>query len=330
MTMDKEELLQELSEKLTSGEIKREEVLSALSPDNVETNKPTGEENKKPLRFSATRLFYILGATIALIGILFFIAQVWDLISSFGRILVTLGFGLLIAAMGSILLKQKPDTNLGAFFHIIGGALIPSGILITLFELDVDINSLWVIAVVFGVTFAFYLLLGIAHKHTVFTFFAILNGTLCLYALFGVIVDGPAYDNENIYAYFYMMIGAVYLALAYAFRVGWNKYLVSILYILGGALFLGATFSQVFDSIAWQLIYFLILSGGFLLSVYAKKRYIFAISIIFLVAHIVYITNEYFADSIGWPISLLILGFLFIGLGYAFFTINKRYIKTSN
>jgi hypothetical protein len=47
----------------------------------------------------------------------------------------------------------------------------------------------------------------------------------------------------------------------------------------------------------------------------------------FLIAHVTFITGEYFADSMGWPISLVILGLVFIGLGYASITINKKFIK---
>jgi uncharacterized integral membrane protein len=54
-----------------------------------------------------------------------------------------------------------------------------------------------------------------------------------------------------------------------------------------------------------------------------------ALSTIFLLAHVSFITSEYFADSLGWPITLVILGFVFIGLAYFSVTINKKYIKNS-
>ena len=127
-----------------------------------------------------------------------------------------------------------------------------------------------------------------------------------------------------------MAIGASYLLLAHAFRSGWNKHLIGALYFFGITGFLGATFSQVFDSVPWQLLYFLIVLGGLFLSVYMRSRSILVMSTLFLIAHVSYITSEYFADSLGWPISLVILGFVFIGLGYASVTINKKYIKGAN
>ncbi|MBI3420496.1 MAG: DUF2157 domain-containing protein [Candidatus Sungbacteria bacterium] len=327
--MNKEELLQELSVKISNGELSREEVLSRLNFAPA-IRKESDGETKGFSHFSVTKMLYVLGAVIVITGVGFFVAQIWDDIGSFGRIAVTLGLGLLIAAIGSMLLKQKPEDNIGPIFHFIGGMLIPGGAIVTLSELKVDSVSLWPVAITFGVIFAFYLLLNAIHKHPILTFFAIANGTAFIYLLVMSIVEGPYYRHKDLYAYLTMVIGASYLLLAHAFRSGWNKHLIGALYFFGITGFLGATFSQVFDSVPWQLLYFLIVLGGLFLSVYMRSRSILAMSTLFLIAHISYITSKYFADSLGWPISLVMLGFVFIGLGYASVTINKRYIKGAN
>ena len=327
--MNKEELLQELSVKIGNGELSREEVLSRLNFAPA-IRQESDEETKGFSHFSVTKMLYVLGAVIVITGVGFFVAQIWDDIGSFGRIAVTLGPGLLIAAIGSMLLKQKPEDNIGPIFHFIGGMLIPGGAIVTLSEIEVDFISLWSVAITFGVIFAFYLLLNAIHKHPILTFFAIANGTAFIYLLAEAMVEGPYYRHEDLYAYLTMVIGASYLFLAHAFREGWNKHLVGALYFFGSGGFLGAAFSQVFDSVPWQLLYFLIVLGGLFLSVYMRSRSILVMSTLFLIAHVSYITSEYFADSLGWPISLVILGFVFIGLGYASVTINKKYIKGAN
>jgi len=317
--MDKETLLQELSTKIRDGEISHKEIMSQFNDE---------KSIKKLLHFSVTKMLYALGAVIVVVGIIIFIAQIWDDIGSFSRISITLGLGLLITAIGSILLKQKQENNtIGMVFHFIGGLLIPGGAMVTLSELNVDMVSLWPVAITFGVIFAFYLLLNTIHKHAILTFFAIANGTAFIYILVEAIIDGPFYKHEDLYAYLTMIIGISYLSLAHAFRNGWNKKLIEILQFLGIGGFLGAAFSRVSDSTVWELLYFLIICGALFLSVYLKSRIILTISTLFLIIHVSYITNEYFADSIGWPISLVILGFIFIGLGYASITINKKYIK---
>ena len=324
--MNKETLLQELSTKIHNSEISREEVMSRLNIPST-TQKEDGKDIKKFSHFSITKILYILGAAIVVIGVIIFIVQVWEDIGSFSRILITLGLGLLITAIGSVLLKQKREDNIGMIFHFIGGLLIPGGAIVTLHEFNVEIVSLWPFAITFGVIFAFYLLLNTIHKHAILTFFTIANGTAFIYLLFGAMIDDLLYRQQDLYAYLTMIIGVSYLLLGYAFRDGWNKKLIEVLYFLGIIGVLGAAFSQVFDSAFWESLYLFIVLGGLFLSVYMKSRIILVMSTLFLVAYISYITSEYFADSLGWPISLIILGFIFIGLGYASITINKKYIK---
>lgn len=322
--MDKEELLKELSEKISAGEIRREEVVHRLGLPSTTRQEHEGE---KLSSFSFTKVLYILGAAIVIIGIIIYIAQIWNDIGGFARIAITLGLGLLTTLTGSVLSKQRRGDKIGPLFHVIGGALIPGGAVVTLSELSVNIVSLWTMAITFGVIFVFYLLLNLTHKHFVLTFFTIVHGTAFIYLLVGAIIDGPFYRNGDIYAYLTMVIGASYLLLARSFREGWNNTLVGALYFFGIAGLLGAGFSQVFDSILWQMFYFLMVIGGIFLSTYMKSRSILIVSTLFLIAHISYITSEYFANSVGWPISLVILGFIFIGLGYVSITINKKYIQ---
>lgn len=186
--MIKEEFLQELSLKVATGEISREEIAARLEVStgpqvsNILTTDLTAH-------MSLTKILYLLGASIVVLGVLFFGAQVWDDLGSFGRITVTLGLGLVFSGFGSWFLAAKPETWLGQVFHTIGGALIPGGAIVTLYELSHDINSPWPIAVTFGVIFIFYILLTLYHKNAILTFFSIGNGTAFIYLLVAAMLD---------------------------------------------------------------------------------------------------------------------------------------------
>lgn len=323
--MNKEELLQELSNKISTGEITHEEVASKISTTMVTPLNTI--VTKEPSHFSMTKMMYVLGAAIVVVGIIIFVGQIWEDIGSLGRIVVTLGLGLLITAVGSMLLKSKPGDNIGPVFHAIGGLLIPGGAMVTLSELSTGVYKAWPIVGVFAAISIFYLLLNFIHKHVVLTLFTIANTTAFIYFLVEAMVEGSFYLHGELYAYLTMIVGASYLLLAHSFRGGWNQRLVGALHFLGTVAFLGAAFSRVFDSVPWQMIYFLIVIGGIFLSAYFKSRSILFVSTLFLIAHVSYITSKYFADSVGWPVSLIILGFIFIGLGYMSITINKKYIK---
>lgn len=327
--MNKEELLQELSLKLNTGEISPEEITTRFNL--ISASQPSvaiPEKANKFTPFSITKMLYVLGAAIVVIGVIIFVSQIWEDIGSFGRIVVTLGLGILTTAIGSTLLKSKPDDNIGNVFHAIGGLLIPGGALVTLSELSNDVYSMWPVTITFAVISIFYLLLNYVHKSPILTFFTIANGTAFIYSFVESVIEPSSsyYFYRDLYSYITMAIGLSYILLAYAFREGWNKPLIGVLNFFGIIGFLGASFSQVFDSVLWQLVYFIFVFGSVYLSIYLKSRSILIISTLFLVAHISYITSEYFADSLGWPISLVFLGFIFIGLGYVSVNINKKYI----
>ncbi|MBI3305895.1 DUF2157 domain-containing protein [Candidatus Nomurabacteria bacterium] len=438
--MNKDELLAELVNKINTGEISKSEIANRFGlafsarPESV-------EKLKKFSSFSLTKLLYVLGAIIAVVGMVLFAYRIWDYIGSFGRIAITLGLGLLLTAIGSFLYKRNPQEAIGTVFHFIGGLLIPGGAVVALNELNPDVSTFWPFAFAFGVIFLFYLFINYIHKNAILTFFTIangtafvylavmaitgdmpgnytnlyayltmligacyillaysfrgtwngklvpalnffgfvgvqcavfaqylnssgggnnsvwpvifslglififylflnyrlkhpgltfitiVNGTAFLYVLVQELIGGSYYANGEIYAYLTMVIGMVYLLLSYSFRDGWNNKLVDILNFFGITGLLGAAFSQIYDSLLWQLFFPILVIGGFVFSIYIKSRVVLIISTLFLLAYIAYITSEYFADSVGWPISLVILGFIFIGLGYVSININKKYIS---
>ena len=326
--MNKEELLQDLWGKINSGEISKEEIASLLK--NTEPTTKEISATKRVSHLPVARMLYAIGAVIVLVGIIFFIAQIWDDIGSFGRILLTLGLGIVFVFLGVNLVRKQADNLIGQVFHVIGGLLIPGGYFVLIEELNISTRTPWPFTFIFGKIFLIYLVLTIIQKVPILTFFTIANGTAFVYFLVFSIIDGiPYIDDEIISVYLTMIVGSSYFFLSRAFQNTWNEKLNRALYLFGSIFVFGAAFSRVFDSELWQFLYFLVIFGGLYLSIYLKSQIILVMSTIFLIAHISYITSEYFADSLGWPISLVILGFIFIGLGYVSVNINKKYINST-
>lgn len=316
--MNTQELLKELSEKVARGEISRSDVLAHIKSD---------VQGEGGTHSALTKILYTLGGIVVLIGVLIFVAQIWDDIGSIGRIAITLGLGLLIAGNASVLLQKKPESKLGMIFHGIAGLIMPWGVTVTLLEMNV--TDAGPFALGFVVLTAFYLLLMKAHKHAILTFFAIMNATIAVYLAIPALLfaDNIPYSVMNdIYMYTTMVLGVSYILLAHAFRGSWNSLLTSILYFFGSFGFLAAGFSRIEDSIIWQLLYLVFVLGGLALAAYVRSRGVLIVTTLALIGYVIFITSEYFADSLGWPVSLVLLGFAFIGLGYLSITINKKYI----
>ncbi|MCA9361724.1 hypothetical protein KC845_04190 [Candidatus Kaiserbacteria bacterium] len=327
--MQTNELIEELKLKVANGEIGQEELMARLGLSQTITLPATASPSEDSSHFSVTKMLYILGAAIVVVGIVIFVGQMWDDMGALAHVIVTLGLGLLFAGLGSVLLNQQPQTNLGTVFHFLGGMLIPGGSLVLLDEAGASLDEPWVVAMTFFSIFVFYVILNRMHKNAVLTFFAILNATTTCYLVLYAVVDSSSLFAGNLYLYLTMMLGVSYLLLAESFKDGWNNRLIGALNFFGITGFLGAGFSRVLDSGFWEVLYFLVLFGCLFLSVYLKSRIILIMSTVFLIIHVSYITGEHFADSIGWPLSLVFLGFVFIGLGYTSISLNNKYIKST-
>ncbi|MEK7586478.1 MAG: hypothetical protein AAB453_01260, partial [Patescibacteria group bacterium] len=75
------------------------------------------------------------------------------------------------------------------------------------------------------------------------------------------------------------------------------------------------------------ILFFILAVLGLGLAVKIKRRGIILVSTVAFIGHYVFITNEYFANSVSWPILLVVLGFFIIGMGYLSLSLNKKYIN---
>jgi hypothetical protein len=329
--MNKQELLQELTEKVTNGVITQQEVSDAL---HIETPiKTNTKQNRVLSHLSVSNMLYTLGGIIVIIGIVIFVNRIWADLFSFGRVFITLGMSFIFALFGSLLLHSKPKEMIGVIFHFIGGILMAIGVAVSIIELNLD-DNFWVIASAYMIVAIFYFLLTITYKNVLLTFFSIVYSTITVYLLVNAIIGdrymdmGSYYWVDDIYQFITIALGVIYLVLVLQFQKTWNNPLVGVLTLVGSTAILWASFTQVLESssLLVELLYFGLLIAGGVLSIRMKSRIILVITTIFLIVHVSFITSKYFANSLGWPISLVLLGFVFIGLGYGSIQINKKYI----
>jgi hypothetical protein len=319
-----ESLLGTLRQRLQDQSLSVEAVRAVVSEfDSTDTKTGFG--------FSFIKLLYIIGGVIVSLGIVFFVGQIWSDIGSLGRILVTFGLGLLLAGYGTHFMRTQPSTMLGDVLHAIAGLLLPGGALVVLEELGSGINSVWPVIIVFAAVAALYLLLLRVLTGSILVFYAIANSTIALTLLFAELF--PRADQQ-VYLLYSMVVGVVYVYLSFAFKADWNRYLTALLSLVGAATFYISAFMSIFDgrlfynsghSLFWELLFPVLALGGMALATKVHSRILLFVTTVALIAYIIYLTNEYFADSVGWPLSLVVLGFVIIGIGYASIKLGKSY-----
>lgn len=325
--ISKQVLLDELASRIASGEISESEVRNILEAAGTQSKVSpvaAGPIARLP-SLSIMRLLYVIGAIFITLGVLYLVSQIWEDLGTAGRIFITLGLGLIFAGTGSYFMLNDPARGLGTVFHGIGGCIIPGGALVTLDEMGVDFDSTWPITLTIAMVFVFYLALTLVHRRVVLTFWAFTNGTALAYLLMHSLI--PSTSGEY-YDYLTMTIGISYLICAYLFRSDWNERLTPLLNFFGAIGFYGAAFFQVPDRVFMEMLFPVLAFGGLALSVaMLQSRLLLVISNLAIIAYIIYFTAEYFADSIGWPVALILLGFIIIGIGYFSINLNRKYLK---
>jgi hypothetical protein len=325
--MDKPQIISFIETQLGEGKITKNDLQNILGasvstePAGSAVRERTTRENTKDL----TTTFYGIGATIAVIGVGILLAEHWNEIGFAGRVLSTLGISL-ATYICALLLRAPHQSKIANVLFMISAGLAPTGVVVMLHEAgtkftwDVQIMVAIILALIYGVAL-------LISKRSILFIITIAFGTWAYYALLFNIIS--TLHSSEILKWATMILGVAYLFLASAYRhfsknedEGEKTQIAEVMNTLAGLAILGAGISigGFFD-----VIYIAFIFAAFYGSVYLKSRSMLLLGSLFLMGHITKLTYKYFVHSIGWPIALIAIGFLIIGVGYFTFYLNKKY-----
>jgi len=318
--MDKKETLQLIESQLKSGVITDADLKQVLGDYNAThghyAQKPENSKN-------VVRIIYIVGAVIILLGAIILVGENWSEIGFVGRILATLGLGL--ASFISALLLRKPEQNgISQTFYVISAVLMPLGTHVLLSQGLIDFTSMIqsIVALfflaVFGMTFYK------TRKNTVFLI-SIAYATWLYFALIAHVINSSLLPDDLAHEWSSMILGLAYICVG----IGYEKvngliresrissrvlYAIGTLAILIPGLIIGGSF---------DIVYAIILCLVFYGSIRLRSRAMLIFGSVFFAGYVIRISSVYFADSIGWPLALILVGFLVIAAGYGAYYGNK-------
>jgi uncharacterized membrane protein len=326
--MDKQQTLEFIQRQIATGNISKEDLVKLASAEGSGVVPATKEESSRNL----INVFYAIGAIIAIIGVIILLVQNWYEIGFVGRVVVTLGISIATYIAG-LLLKAKDQRTVSQVMFLISAVLAPLGSYVLLNEAGVEFTSMtqFVTALVLTVVFGTALIIS---KKNILAIATIGFASWAYYALIFNIFDFDYYYDFDFLKWTTMLLGVAYLLIGYGYRGLWlgddqaerreRERVQAVLYALGTLTILGAGISI---GGGFDLLFILIIFAAFYGSVYLKSRAMLTLGALFLMAHIIKLTAEYFVDSIGWPVALIAVGFVVIGVGYATFYINKKFIS---
>lgn len=306
---DRDEALQEIASLAKAHGLTLEDIHKAMTA--------TPDRQKQSSGIVA-RLFSYIGGIFIFAGIGVFISMYWQDFNSAARVIVTLGVGFSAYLVALACLNNRNYERAATPLFLISSVLQPIGILVMLNEYATGGDRRY------GLLFmAAYMLIqhGLtlwARQRTLLAFGAVLFGAMLFVTLF----DIWDFREETVG----LVIGASLMCIAYALSQSRHSGIAGFWYFVGSAAFLWATFDLVKRS-PLEVLYLGLVAFMIFLSTLARSRALLFTSTLAMLGYIGYFTAERFANTVGWPISLVIIGLALFGLGSLAVRLNNKYIK---
>ena len=307
---NKQDAIDQVVELCRQHAITAQEVADALSNTSTCVQAQTGSV--------MGRVFAYLGATFIFAGIAAFVGMFWDEMSPPMRIAVTFGTGFVIYLFAIISSAQEQFRRHAAAMVMMACLLQPTGLFVAIDEYfnsgsDPRYATLFVFSFMFiQQCTAFY-----ARRLSSLLFMSMFFG----YAVYVNILDLAETDNTLIF----FTLGASVLCITYGLRNTVHAAITPIWNLLGACCVLGSLFDYL-ENTPVEMLYLGACAGMMYLSTLMRSRMLLTVSTLAMLGYISYFTAEHFMNSVGWPITLILLGGMFIGIGSMAMKISKKYI----
>lgn len=298
--MDKKLALQEIQKLTIINELSAKEVYDFLVEDK------SGDTTTEVKSTLLTRVLAYLGGVFLLGGIIAYTAMFWEDISPFFRVLISLGSGFAVFLLAVLSEHNQKLAKLITPMHVLAILLQATGLLIFLGEYY-EPSGRWQEPLLFvsGTLVLQQLFTFLALKRTVLLFNTIACSFFALGALFNLI-----HITEDIA---FSIIGIAGIAASfYIDKTRFNK-ITPFWYFVGGSCALIALF-DLFEGLEIDVLFLLPSCFLVYLSTFVHSRTLLFVSILSIFFFLGYFTFTYFANSIGWPLSLIIMGLVLFGL----------------
>ena len=308
----KEDALHDIISLAKHNNISLDEIKNAIEAAPVLASKPSSSVLSK--------LFGYIGGIFVFAGIGVFMSMYWDDFGSAARVIVTLGTGFVAFIMALVCLYDKKYERAATPLFLIAALLQPTGILVMLQEYssggDAHDGLLFMAGFMLiqqGATLW-------AKRRTVLAFSASLFGCIFFTTLFDL------WDlNQKLIG---IVIGASILCLAYALQQSKHLAIAPFWYLVGAFILMWSVFEAV-ENTPFELIYLGLAALLIFLSTNVRSRTLLTVGTLAMLGYIGYYTAKHFANTLGWPIALVIIGIALIGTSALAVRLNNKYIKTS-
>ncbi len=302
----KDKALQTIAELARQHNITLDEIGACLTKDNLKS-----KEGKW-----LTRLLGYLGAAFIFGGLVLLIGMIWDDLGSASRVIITYGPGLVAFILGIVVLHDSRFEKASTPLFLKSALLLPTGMFVFLHEYAEGDDPQLAALIVFALLAFQFLGIFSKLKRTSLLFF----GYLFWNAALGILMDRVGIPGDMLG----ITLGLSILMVAWSLDKTYHRAIAPFWYFIGGIGFLWSVFDLVENSFPLDIAYLPLTVFLMLLSTRIHSRTLLLVSTFALLGFLGYFTAEYFANVTGWPIALMIMGFLLIGISAYAVKLGKK------
>jgi hypothetical protein len=260
-----------------------------------------------------------LGGTFIFAGIAAFIALQWDSMNSAARVIITLGSGTAAFVLATIATRDVRFEKGAPPLFLIAAVLEPIGMLVAFNEFGSGGDARWAALFTAGVMAIQFAVVFSVLRQSMLLFLAVFFAMLAWVTVFDILdIDESAGA---------MALGGCLLLAAIAADRTPHTSITPAWYLVGGIAFLYGLFDLVAET-PFELLFILMASGFVYLSAAISSRTLLLVATGAILGYTGWFTGEHFADSLGWPLALMLFGLLMISLSALAFRIDRQYIRS--
>jgi len=264
-----------------------------------------------------SRLFAYLGGIFVFVGLGTFVGMRWDDLGPAGRVLLTLGPGLCLFVLAVVCTTDERVEGAATPLFLVSGLVQPTGILVMLREYgrggEVE-HAVLFMSVVMLVQQActFW-----ARRRTVLAFTSVVFGSIAVFVALDLL-------GANLYLTGVTM-GASLLCIGWSLDRSPHRAIAGLVYFVGAALLLEETYAWLRRE-PLEILFPGAACGVVVLAAAARSRSLLVVGTAALVGYIGDFIYRHFADNLGAPLVLMLIGLVLLGAGAAAVRLNAQYI----
>lgn len=253
-----------------------------------------------------SRVLGYLGGAFIFGGLALLISMMWDDLNSPSRVIITYGPGIVAFALGLMVLRDNRYEKASTPLFLKSAILLPTGMFVFLREYASGDDAQLAAMIVFGILALQFLLPFFMVKRTSLLFF----GFLFWNSSVGILMERAEVPGELIG----IGLGGSIMAVAWAIDRTVHRAIAPFWYFLGSVGLLWSVFDVIEGLSPFDVLYLPLTIGLMIISTRMRSRTLLLVSTVALLGFLGYYTDEYFADVTGWPIALMLMGFMLIGV----------------